>query len=62
MPGTRHKNPKEKADMPMCRKDAKFVGYFSNGGLRCPCFGYRRRGKPRNLKYKSNLREEMEKH
>ena len=31
MPGTRHKNPKDKADMPMCRKVDRFVGYFSNG-------------------------------
>jgi len=27
-------------------------------GLWCPCCGYRLRGKPRNLRYKSKLREQ----
>ena len=56
---------KTQSNRPLCQCAGKMPNLWLISrmeGLRCPCFGYRRSGKPRNLKYKSNLREEMEKH
>lgn len=35
--------------------------FIKHDGLWCPCCGYRLRTKPRNLKYKSKMKENLQK-